>query len=96
MTVIHTGQCKNKHPVLGNRCSLKSGHRGPCKLDLGPGALGVRTEQWLRAQSQIVQDYWRVILARGLTDDERVELKTKVKAWIASLDIDPDTKTEIR
>lgn len=96
MTVIHTGQCKNKHPVLGNRCNLKSGHRGQCKLDLGPGALGVRTEQWLRAQPQLTQDYWRGVLARGLTDEERAELKAKVKSWIASLDIDPDTKTEIR
>jgi hypothetical protein len=94
--VVHTGQCRNKHPVLGNRCVLKSGHRGPCKLDLGPGALGVRTEQWLREQPSITQEWWRAALARGLTDEERMDLKHKVKSWIASLEIDPDTKTEIR
>lgn len=97
MTVIHTGQCKNTHPVLRDkRCGLKSGHRGQCKLDLGPGALGVRTEQWLRSQPQITQEWWRDALARGITDDERAELKAKVKAWVGALELDPDTHTEIR
>jgi hypothetical protein len=95
--VIHTGQCRNQHPVLPDkRCTLKSGHRGPCKLDLGPGALGVRTEQWLRAQPEITQDWWRTALGRGLTDAEREDLKNKVKAWHLARCEDPNTHTEIR
>lgn len=95
MTLAIVGQCPNKHPELKNRCTLKRGHRGACRLDLGPGALGVRTEEYLRSLSGISETFWRRAMARGLTDEEKETLRLRVKEF--HLNRDPVGKqTEIR